>query len=831
MAIASHPSRHCPEGKLLNMYRAGELDSLSREKIEQHLLVCTDCCERADSIAINDTIEDCLRSWATGGGEFHDDSETNQIIDKVLHASLAQVETSISPNPSETTEISRQPIFGAGDPASSTTQPTTNLEIRKEDGDADVRGHGGLAVGTVFGGYRIDRILGRGGMGVVYEAMDERLGRTVAIKVMRADIARKDSARERFLREARAAAAIDHPNVVAIFQVGEENGIPFIAMPRLQGETLRQLLRREEKLDPHRVIDICRQLLQGLAAAHAVGLVHRDLKPDNIWMIKDSRRVAILDFGLAQQLEQDSQLTQSGTILGTPSYMSPEQAFGDKVDGRSDLFSVGVIVYQMLSGRLPFEGKSMAAILIAVTQKTPASLLDIVPGLDRNLHELVQRMLSKAPDQRPASATELLDSLDQWDTSVKTKHDTSIVAAPSVEAYGASGRIRRGWLVALAMFMAAVLAAGLVIKVRLGKHDVQIAINDPNVSLRVDNENLVFERNGQVELQLKSGLHGLAIEKDGLTVLATAFMVSDKGQTEIFVEATEHGTKVLRKSPDDAEPIMIASTTVLDPKATAVDKVAIAKSSGSPHTNPANRQESKMDAVSHEQAGDESLPKQTDIELAKRVLNAGAQLLVRGSQPIVRAEQIPEESLVVTGIMLMTGHKVSEQDMRLLIAEPTFIDLYVDTKTISDEVLAAFKSQQKNSMERIMVRRTLITPAFAELLASQVRIDALDIFANPEQDYAFLKNIKMQRLGVIDSNFTDNDIMYLLNQHELIYLNLSNSKITSKALPQLAKLTQLRELILEWVDLQEDEVRELSAALPRCKIAFTNETGTLTLPD
>ncbi|HVK07726.1 MAG TPA: serine/threonine-protein kinase, partial [Gemmataceae bacterium] len=200
-----------------------------------------------------------------------------------------------------------------------------------------------------FGTYRSVRELGSGGMGVVYEAEDEWLHRRVALKVLRTDLPSEQRARDRFLREARAMAAVDDDHVVHIYQVGEQDGRPYMAMQLLEGETLESRLRREPRLPPREAARIGREIALGLAAAHAKGLVHRDVKPSNVWLEAPTGRVKLLDFGLAL-LRNGADLTTSGFVIGTPTYMSPEQARGEDLDGRTDLFSLGAILYQMTTG-------------------------------------------------------------------------------------------------------------------------------------------------------------------------------------------------------------------------------------------------------------------------------------------------------------------------------------------------------------------------------------------------------------------------------------------------------------------------------------------------
>lgn len=237
------------------------------------------------------------------------------------------------------------------------------------------------------------------------------IGRHVAIKVMKREIATQANSRARFLREARAAAAINHRNIVDIYLVGEDQGTYFIAMPLLAGESLKTRLGRLGRLEQDEVLRIGRETASGLAAAHDAGLIHRDIKPDNLWMDADQDRIKILDFGLARAGEDDAGLTQSGAVLGTPKYMAPEQATGETVDHRCDLFSLGSVLYHLASGQVPFQGKSLTAVLIAVSQAETIPIEQIEPGIDPDLAALIGKLLSRDPNDRPQSAQAVVDSI------------------------------------------------------------------------------------------------------------------------------------------------------------------------------------------------------------------------------------------------------------------------------------------------------------------------------------------------------------------------------------------------------------------------------------
>jgi serine/threonine protein kinase/Leucine-rich repeat (LRR) protein len=269
--------------------------------------------------------------------------------------------------------------------------------------------------------FRILKVLGQGGMGSVYLAEDTRLGRQVALKTMRPELATKPGAKERFLREARLAAALEHDHIVPIYHVGEADGTPYLAMPLLKGQSLDVRIKGKLKLPPHEVIRVGIQIAAGLAAAHDKGLIHRDIKPSNLWVepcpgepwasALRAFRIKILDFGLARSSEADSGVTQPGVILGTPSYMAPEQARGEKLDARADLYSLGVVLYRLATGELPLKGKDTMSMLMALASRTPRPAHEINPELPVELSALIMRLLSKEPEQRPASAQAVMQEL------------------------------------------------------------------------------------------------------------------------------------------------------------------------------------------------------------------------------------------------------------------------------------------------------------------------------------------------------------------------------------------------------------------------------------
>lgn len=264
-----------------------------------------------------------------------------------------------------------------------------------------------------LGCYRLSRKLGEGGMGAVFLAEDLSLQRQVALKVMRADVASNSEAGQRFLREARSMAALKHDNIVTIYSVGEDKGIPFLAMELLKGISLDAFLKSGKPLTIKSILRIGREIARGLGVAHAKGLIHRDIKPGNIWLEAPAGRVKILDFGLARPAAEAGVITASGIMVGTPHYMSPEQGRGETMDARADLFSLGVLLYRMTTGQLPFKGTTLMAVLMAIGMEHPPSVSSLKRDVPLRFSRLIERLIAKKPNDRPSSTDEVVAELFQ----------------------------------------------------------------------------------------------------------------------------------------------------------------------------------------------------------------------------------------------------------------------------------------------------------------------------------------------------------------------------------------------------------------------------------
>src|SRR6267142_2783039 len=263
-------------------------------------------------------------------------------------------------------------------------------------------------IGQSLGNYKITHKLGAGGQGTVYKATDQKLGRTVVVKVLPPELTVKETNLKRFEREARLASALDHPNICTIFDMDEVGGLHFIAMQYVEGKNVRQLVNGRP-LELESALRIAIQVTDALAAAHARGIIHRDVKSGNV-MVTDSGQVKILDFGLAKLLDESeaassgiyqTELTEIGVPYGTATYAAPEQARGDKVDARADIFSAGVLLYEMLTGTWPFRGKSTIDVRHAVLHDEPEPLFEARPGgAPPQLQRILDRTLAKDPKSR-----------------------------------------------------------------------------------------------------------------------------------------------------------------------------------------------------------------------------------------------------------------------------------------------------------------------------------------------------------------------------------------------------------------------------------------------
>lgn len=297
-----------------------------------------------------------------------------------------------------------------------------------------------------LGPYRLVEVLGRGGMGDVYKGYDDSLERWVAIKVMGPELSRDKAFADRFSAEAAAIARLDHPNIVRVYYAGRDRDVSFFAMQYVEGRSLADLLVRRGRLSADEAVPIVRQCLEGLAAAHDKGIIHRDIKPGNILLERETGRALVADFGVAKSTRGATKMTLTGAVLGTADYIAPEQARGARVDGRADLYAMGVLMYRMVSGKLPFEAKSATSMMFQHAYEPPENLSRVALDTPSGFCRVVMRLLAKNPEDRFAGAREAIEALDHFDEAAdgaELPGDLSGVIEDDVPSLPPA---RRGWM-------------------------------------------------------------------------------------------------------------------------------------------------------------------------------------------------------------------------------------------------------------------------------------------------------------------------------------------------------------------------------------------------
>jgi hypothetical protein len=480
-----------------------------------------------------------------------------------------------------------------------------------------------------LGKYRILKVLGHGGMGVVFLAEDPKLKRMVALKAMLPALAASATAGQRFLREAQAMAAVEHDHIVRIYQVDEERSVPFLAMELLKGEPLDKRLKREGKLPLPEAVRIGREIAEALAVAHATGLIHRDVKPANVWLEAPCGRVKILDFGLARAASQEGGLTQQGAIIGTPAYMSPELTRGEIVDARSDLFSLGVVLYRMLTGQQPFQGKDAVSTLLAVASDTPPPPARRNPATPQKLSDLVMRLLEKDPQRRPASAGEVAEALRAFEEAKQGQARTN--------------RRRVVLAIAIALFVLLPVAwwlAAVVLRVETANGTLVVEINDAETEARIKGGKLVLSgpdgkvcytlSPGERDREIEAGPYKVRVEgADGLEVSTPQFTLKKGGKVTVRVTM---------------EPRAVVQA--LDP----------------------------------------------DRQAAQWVLSLGGTLKVNGQEREVKAAaDLPPGSFLLTGVDLHANKQVSDAGCAHFKHCKSLTYLNLNGTKVSDAGLAAFK--------------------------------------------------------------------------------------------------------------------------------------------
>jgi len=684
-----------------------------------------------------------------------------------------------------------------------------------------------------LGGYRVLKVLGSGGMGMVFRAEDPQLGRCVALKVMLPSIAAHGTARQGFLREARAAAAVKHDHIVTIYQVGEDRGVPFLTMEFLEGESLDERLNRLSRLSQDQTLRIGREIAAGLAAAHQRGLIHRDIKPANVWLEGETGRVKIFDFGLARSSSKDSQLTQQGTIVGTPGFMAPEQASGQAFDARCDLFSLGCVLYQICTGAAPFLGQTAIATLMAVAMDQPVPPRQLNPEVTPELNDLIVRLLAKKPDQRPASAREVVDQLKAIERTLAAPPpvgaqsgnraptrapQTKVQPLPSLPRPPAPARVPwwRRRVVVAAVVLAALLPLGYfrgggAIRFATNKGQVVVEVDDPHVAVTVKEKGAVLRGpEGQGVITLPAGDHDLEVTvKD-----AGGKFRSFRSQVTL-----SRGSQAVLNVRQELN-------AQAQPRATRSSKMpAIPITVPKPKTGDGERRAAEWVL---------SLGGKITVRMGDRLLNVLTVGIDQGAMGIrvgdgvqwvsETVKELPGEAFQVVGVSLAVNYQFTDAWLEHLKELTNLTSLNLSKSSVGDAGLTHLKTL--TNLNRLSLQMTQVSDTGLKHLTPLTSLAELDLNGTQVGD-AGLKHLmsltNLSELLLVGTRVGDSGLEHLKPLTKLATLNLSGTGVGNAGLELLKTLTQLTSLNLSGTGVTDAGLERLK---PLTKLTSLNLGGT-----
>jgi len=699
-----------------------------------------------------------------------------------------------------------------------------------------------------LGKFRVLAVLGRGGMGVVFRAHDPHLDRIVALKAMLPSLASSPSAKERFFREAKAAAALKHANIVTIHDVGEDRGAPFLAMEFLEGESLDDRVKRAAPFPAADVARIGKAIAAGLAAAHQKGLIHRDMKPGNIWLEGDDGQVKLLDFGLARAMAEQTNLTQSGAIVGTPAYMAPEQATGKKVDHRCDLFSLGCVLYRMCTGEMAFKGPDTIAIIASLGLENPPPPSSLNPRIPARLEKLVMKLLAKKPDDRPASAqavaTELQAIFDEMHSRSETtaplaeavvdpwagideesgEHEAGMPTEAMPRATAAAKLPRRGksLLIAAALLVVLIAASAFIIvknrdgkKIPVPEQDASKAATRPHRTAPNTPDKLkplqiagpdLHRKVAEWVLQRKT--REIYLRRGGIDSLLTGEKLPE-GEFEIGSISFE------LLSPEELDPIMAQMLSALSPK---VGKhLSLSSNNWNDSTLreliPQLREISSLYLYINSPAGisDDGLKNLLELQNLIGIYLSQPNITDKAIRTLQKLPNLHQVGLV--------GIPTTDATVDLLVSSRKFIHLTLIGTGATPSCLDSILNNQQ--LECLRLGGVALKDSDLPKLTSLRKLHELAIWDAPitNEGLRHLEPMQLHGVHLGGSQIDDGVFDYLAKYQSLENLAFTNVKITDTGLRKAKELPKLMRLHLIQVSgVTAEGVEKLRAELPKLSV-------------
>lgn len=776
----------CPNLDQYQQLSLGQLSDIEKESLLSHLEYCDACAQKLMTLPEQDTLVALLRQADTlhGAGS---KGVIAQLVERLSKMRPEQVPAGAKPQATAPGAPKAENTIDQP-PADAAKKPTYEFLAPAQAPDELGR----------LGPYRVLEMLGTGGMGVVFRAEDPQLARLVALKAMLPGFVASDNARQRFVREAQAAAAIKHDHIVSIYQVGEDRGVLYLAMELLDGEPLDSRLRREGKLPVAEVLRIGRQIALGLAGAHKRGLIHRDIKPANIWLEAETNRVKILDFGLARTTGDQAHLTHQGAIVGTPAYMAPEQGKGQEVDQRCDLFSLGCVLYRMATGRAPFSGTDVVSTLVSVATETPRPPQVLEPGLPMALSELIMSMLAKDAANRPVSAQAVAVALDH--IAIGRSSRPTIATGPK------KWPVAAGVAAALAFVLLGLWAGG-VFRLRTPDGVLVVEVNEANPDVFVDGDKITvtWDKGGKkATIRVKPGTRKVEVKKEGFTAVGEDVEVEDGGRP-VFTARLEPlaGAPVPAGDPDRRAADYVLSIGGVIRVNDEVDDIRVAA-----------ELPTKAFRLTH-----------VDLGSNQKMRNAG--LAVFEGCKHLKLLWLHDTQVKDVGLayfkdcknleFLMLNHtKTTDAGLAHFSGCKNLINLSLFAVQVTDTGLAHFKDSKK--LTYVGLGYTQVGDATVALLQNK-DLSLLDLEGTRVTDkgMAHLKDRKnLTQLSLGGTKVTDEGLVHFKDCKKLEFLRLHVTQMTDKGLAYFKGCENLRNFDLGQTKITPAGLADLKKALPKC---------------